>query len=973
VKRRPMNSRSRFLLTGASAGVVAMSSVITGYAGGVRAAPTYAAGMLRPAATSGCGSADTEVTTEGQFRAALAASTDESVICVTQSITVTSPLVIDDTSVTIIGRDDSAVVLDGGGATGILEAHFTGGSHELTISRLGFARGLRNADDSGAGLQVVGDGDDSLVITDSSFSGNIVSGNTNAGGGGLYAGNLAIARLTNVTLTGNRDMSSASSRVDPPGGGGMALVGTAVAYLTNITTSDNYTRMSGGAIATNEVPRLYVNGLNSTDDSAGTSFSEGGTLWADSFLSTDDTIMITGATVTGAYAPTGAAISVQNFNSYSLLSNSTFTGNTSEGDGAVYLEVYGRAVVKDTTFSANSLVGGGFRDVAGLLMTDSSQRGKGDFTVDNVDLFNHSVAAVSGSQVLFMRGGNISVLDSEITGNTTDNAAVEIRNYNNANSDGTLLIDRTTFHDNTADNKVAGLYIRSYGETGGPANPGDVTIRDSLFTANTASNADGGAALLRLGQSGGVTPRLVVEGSTFGSLTNAALGNQARDTSIDGMGGAISTGRTGDVLIRNSTFGHNAAYSTNSSGGNGGAAYFGFDTDRVTIEASTFAHNSASGYGGALYTREGEAIIRNSTFADNSAAFGGAMVLKQFGVGVGAATLQFLTMTNNSATSDGGAIFFRQSGASDDTMAITNSAFEGNSAGTAGADSYTKYFTSATATTYVTDSAFATGNGVVGPTITGGADGNIVGDPLLLGALADNGGSTFTRLPADGSPLINAGVPIAGIATDQRGITRTATPTIGSVQIPAPIPPTPPLPVPPSAPVDPTAAAGDSSAVVSWLPPISSGSFRVTTYEVVMNGEESVCLVPVSTDDTQSCSVEDLINGEEYTFTVRALSGAGWSAFSTPSDPVVPRAASIVITGSREGRSVEVAGDAPGLVGEQVTPWIRFPGPHRYEPGAGVQTVSDDGTFMWQRRTGKKTYVYFRADGDVRSNRVIIR
>jgi hypothetical protein len=187
----------------------------------------------------------------------------------------------------------------------------------------------------------------------------------------------------------------------------------------------------------------------------------------------------------------------------------------------------------------------------------------------------------------------------------------------------------------------------------------------------------------------------------------------------------------------------------------------------------------------------------------------------------------------------------------------------------------------------------------------------------------------------------------------------------------APVPPTP-SPIPPSEARDVTATPGDRSAVVSWLPPISSGSFRVTTYEVVMNGSDPVCLVPASTDDTQSCSVEDLINGEEYTFTVRALSGAGWSAFSTPSDPVVPRAASIVITGSREGRSVEVAGDAPGLVGEQVTPWIRFPGPHRYQPGAGVQTVSDDGTFTWQRRTGKKTYVYFRAGDDIRSNRVII-
>lgn len=34
---------------------------------------------------------------------------------------------------------------------------------------------------------------------------------------------------------------------------------------------------------------------------------------------------------------------------------------------------------------------------------------------------------------------------------------------------------------------------------------------------------------------------------------------------------------------------------------------------------------------------------------------------------------------------------------------------------------------------------------------------------------------------------------------------------------------------------------------------------------------------------------------------------------------------------------------------------------------------SEDGTFTWQRKTGKKIYVYFRADDDVRSKRVIIR
>ena len=165
---------------------------------------------------------------------------------------------------------------------------------------------------------------------------------------------------------------------------------------------------------------------------------------------------------------------------------------------------------------------------------------------------------------------------------------------------------------------------------------------------------------------------------------------------------------------------------------------------------------------------------------------------------------------------------------------------------------------------------------------------------------------------------------------------------------------------------------GNRSAVVSWLPPLSSGSFRVTTYEVVMNDGAQACLVPASTDDTQSCVVEDLVNDDSYVFRVRGLTGAGWGSFSAASEPVVPRAPTILVTGSRSGREVRVEGVAPELAGVELTPWVRFPGPHRYAPGVGVRTVSVDGTFTWQRATGKKTYVYFRASDGVRSNRVII-
>jgi hypothetical protein len=164
--------------------------------------------------------------------------------------------------------------------------------------------------------------------------------------------------------------------------------------------------------------------------------------------------------------------------------------------------------------------------------------------------------------------------------------------------------------------------------------------------------------------------------------------------------------------------------------------------------------------------------------------------------------------------------------------------------------------------------------------------------------------------------------------------------------------------------------AGNAAVSVSWLAPSSSGSFPVTNYQVSGSPSGS-CVVPSA---VVSCSVTGLRNGVAYSFRVRALTGAGWGAWSE-SVTVVPQppepARSIMITGSRDGRSVVVDGVTTGLVGERVTPWLRFPGPGRYRAGASVQTVSADGLFTWQRVAGKKTYVYFRA-GQIRSNSITI-
>ena len=158
------------------------------------------------------------------------------------------------------------------------------------------------------------------------------------------------------------------------------------------------------------------------------------------------------------------------------------------------------------------------------------------------------------------------------------------------------------------------------------------------------------------------------------------------------------------------------------------------------------------------------------------------------------------------------------------------------------------------------------------------------------------------------------------------------------------------------------------------MAPTSAGSFPVTDYEVASVPTGGSCLVKAP---ALTCTVQGLTNGTSYTFTVRALNGAGWGASSDASNAVTPQAVvtkSIVITGSRDAsdtRVVRVTGTTTVLVGEQVSPWVRFPGQSTFTAGTGVRTVAADGTFAWSRVTGKKVHVYF-THGSIKSNTVVI-
>ena len=179
-------------------------------------------------------------------------------------------------------------------------------------------------------------------------------------------------------------------------------------------------------------------------------------------------------------------------------------------------------------------------------------------------------------------------------------------------------------------------------------------------------------------------------------------------------------------------------------------------------------------------------------------------------------------------------------------------------------------------------------------------------------------------------------------------------------------PAVPPVIVP-SPPGTPTATPGPGSASVSWSAPTDEGSFPVTHYEVRSAPAGGSCLTP-----EVSCEITGLRSGVAYTFTVRALSGAGWSWVSGRSKAIEVTGPSITITGERRGKRLVISGVMSGV--EQtarLTPWAYRAG-HSPIRGRGIE-VASDGSFTWSRRASKKAtwHIHVSSSAGVRSNTLV--
>lgn len=253
--------------------------------------------------------------------------------------------------------------------------------------------------------------------------------------------------------------------------------------------------------------------------------------------------------------------------------------------------------------------------------------------------------------------------------------------------------------------------------------------------------------------------------------------------------------------------------------------------------------------------------------------------------------------------------------------------------------------------------------------------------PLVIGSSAITGYTVTSASTLLGTPVrtcTTTGATSCTVSNLTNGITYsftvTATNAAGTGAASAASNAVTPGSAVPSEPRSVTATAGDAAATVTWVAPTTPGSSAITGYTVTSTPGNRTC----NTTGALTCTVTGLTNGEAYFFTVRALNSVGTGSPSLASNIVTPRAPesrTIVIAGARgegsESNLVFVDGVTTGLVGQRVTPYFRFPGQSGFTAGTGTRTVDANGDFAWQRKTGKRIVVEFRA-GEVRSNQVVI-
>ncbi|NCT68891.1 MAG: hypothetical protein GXC76_14795 [Rhodanobacteraceae bacterium] len=383
---------------------------------------------------------------------------------------------------------------------------------------------------------------------------------------------------------------------------------------------------------------------------------------------------------------------------------------------------------------------------------------------DGIDLSSLACSTIS------VTSGAITLHDVELIGPgaaalTIDGGGNQGRRiFNHIGHGGGLTIRDVTVH---------GAKYQSNAGQGGAclrSDSGPLRIHDSVF--------DGCLAFAPTGTNGAVRGGAIAAYGSSVVLSNVTLtNNQARSASGAALGGALYA--FGDsVLIGDSTISNNSATAASASAikrGGGVFAHGSAGFSRTTIDG-----NLSEGSGGGAWI-EGGGHLMFSTVSNNLAVGGGAGIAFLGAHGPSSSAIHASTISDNetqaSTQSEAGALYLNTA-----FTTITSCTIAGNIEsniqgiaygagillGPATGDSLTMVSTIVHGNHLRDATAGADIGGPLGATI--GGDHNLIGvayvhvpvdtirfsDPLL-GPLQDNGGPTWTRMPAANSPVIDHG------------------------------------------------------------------------------------------------------------------------------------------------------------------------------------------------------------------------
>jgi cysteine-rich repeat protein/predicted outer membrane repeat protein len=471
----------------------------------------------------------------------------------------------------------------------------------------------------------------SFVLTDVGFLGNVAL----VYGGGLY-GETSNLMLVDGLFGGN---------------GGGTTWGGAVALSYGSLVVDDTTFVDNAASVGGAVSLFQSTGEFDGDTFDGNS-GAGGAIHSDGAELT-----VTASTFVGNSGFRGGAILADHvgFVSGSLyISDSTFDSNTATNAGG--------AIWADDPVTMNGVIASNNQALDGGALFASF----GDVVITGGELVANEALGSGGA--MFLQYTHIEANGVVFDGNTTTDPSTSLGGGAIRSDTTELVLTGCSFIGNGSAASGGAIWATE----GESISDDGITIDASLFDTNTAGH-QGGA--LRLESIDAVTIS-----STFVGNTSASSGGAIRqqfashafddvqflDNQAGGSGGALFTSAV--TTITGSTFAGNTATT-------GGGAHVAASS--TSIDDSVFTGNTATSNAGGLFLGSSVATVTNTAFVDNGATGVGASGGGVF-VDFGPTTFGSCTFAGNTATAQGGAMF------SDDRTSIINSTFRQNSAGTTG-------------------------------------------------------------------------------------------------------------------------------------------------------------------------------------------------------------------------------------------------------------------------------------------------